>query len=71
MIFKKIENILTVDGMHCPKCVARITGALKTVDGVKKVSIDLDKKTVCVVSKTEIPKEVLKETIEKLGFSVL
>ena len=71
MIFKKIETTLTVEGMHCQKCVARITEALKQIDGVKKVNIDLEKKSVNVISKVEIDKDVLAEAIEKLGFSVV
>ena len=71
MIFKKIEKILTVDGMHCQKCVVRIDAALKGINGVKKVLVDLDKKTVSVISKEEIAESVLKETIEKLGFKVI
>ncbi len=71
MIFKKIEATLTVDGMHCQKCVARITEALKNIDDVKKVNIDLNTKKVSVISKNEIPKETLIIAIEKLGFKVI
>ena len=71
MIFKKIEKTLTVEGMHCQKCVARITEALKNIDGVKKVSIDLDTKKVIVISKNEIATDVLSAAIEKLGFKVI
>ncbi|MBQ8393224.1 MAG: heavy-metal-associated domain-containing protein [Clostridia bacterium] len=71
MIFKKIEKTLKVEGMHCQKCVARITDALKTVDGVKKVTIDLEKKTVCVISKNDIDTDVISAVIEKLGFTVI
>ena len=71
MIFKKIEKTLTVEGMHCQKCVARITEALKNIDGVKKVSIDLDTKKVIVISKNEIATHVLSAAIEKLGFKVI
>ena len=71
MIFKKYEQKLTVDGMHCQKCVARITEALRKTENVKKVSIDLDAKTVTVISKSEIKNDILKSAIEKLGFSVL
>ena len=71
MIFKRFEYTLSVDGMHCQKCVARITDALKKIEGVKKVSIDLDKKSVSVISKAEILTGTIVETIEKLGFKVL
>ena len=71
MIFKKVEKILTVDGMHCQKCAARIDSALKSLAGVKKVSVNLEKKTVSVISKEEIHVAVYKEAIEKLGFKVI
>ena len=71
MIFKKFEKNLTVDGMHCQKCAARIDAALKSVNGVKKVSVDLEKKSVSVISREEISESVLKEAIEKLGFKVI
>ena len=71
MIFKKHEKTVTVDGMHCQKCVARITDALKKIDGVKKVSIDLDEKTVSIISKSELPLTAVKSTIESLGFKVI
>ena len=71
MIFKKIEATLTVEGMHCQKCVARITDSLKSISGIKKVSVSLENKTVSVISKEEIPYDTLKSAIEKLGFKVL
>ena len=71
MIFKKFEKNLTVDGMNCQKCAARIDAALKSVNGVKKVSVDLEKKSVSVISREEISESVLKEAIEKLGFKVI
>ena len=71
MIFKKIESTLAVDGMHCQKCVARITDSLKSISGIKKVSVSLENKTVSVISKEEIPYDTLKSAIEKLGFKVL
>ena len=71
MLFKKIEATLTVEGMHCQKCVARITEALKGIEGVKKVNIDLNTKKVNVICKNEIANETLSAVIEKLGFKVI
>ena len=71
MLFKKIEATLTVEGMHCQKCVARITEALKGIEDVKKVNIDLNTKKVNVICKNEIAKETLSAVIEKLGFKVI
>ena len=71
MLFKKFELNLIVDGMHCMKCVARITEALKKIDNVKKVNIDLDKKSVKVISSSQLDASLVENTIEALGFSVI
>jgi len=42
-LFSKKETVkLDVTGMHCQKCVARVTAALEDVEGVTGVSVDLD-----------------------------
>ena len=71
MIFKKFETVISVDGMHCQKCVARITTALKAIENVKKVSVSLESKEVSVISKSEISKDEIKQAIEKLGFKAV
>jgi copper chaperone CopZ len=71
MLFKKFELNLTVDGMHCMKCVARITEALKKIGSVKKVNIDLDKKSVKVISSSQLDQSTVENVIESLGFKVI
>jgi copper chaperone CopZ len=71
MLFKKFELNLTVDGMHCMKCVARITEALKKIGSVKKVNIDLDKKSVKVISSSQLDQFTVENAIESLGFKVI
>ena len=71
MLFKKFELNLTVDGMHCMKCVARITEALKKIGSVKKVNIDLDKKSVNVISSSRLDQSTVENVIESLGFKVI
>lgn len=71
MIFKRHELNLIVEGMHCQKCVARITDALKKISDVKKVNIDLEKKAVAVISKAQLDLSIVKEAIEALGFKVV
>ncbi len=42
-LFSKKETVkLDVTGMHCQKCVARVTAALEGVEGVTGVTVDLD-----------------------------
>lgn len=38
-----MKTILKVDGMSCNHCVARVKAALEAVEGVKEVSVDLEK----------------------------
>jgi P-type Cu+ transporter len=37
-----------IDGMTCPSCVGRITRALRKVDGVEQVRVDLVQETATV-----------------------
>ena len=71
MLFKKFELNLIVDGMHCMKCVARITEALKKIGSVKKVNIDLDKKSVKVISSSQLDQSTVENVIESLGFKTI
>ena len=41
---KKIE--MTIDGMHCEACVAKIRDALDTVDGVQNSDVQVGSATV-------------------------
>ena len=42
-LFSKKETIsLNVTGMHCEKCVARVTEALEGVDGVTGAKVSLE-----------------------------
>ena len=71
MLFKKFELNLTIEGMHCMKCVARITEAVKKINTVKKVAIDLDKKEVKVISSSQLDSSEVAAAIESLGFKVV
>ncbi|MBQ8507050.1 MAG: heavy-metal-associated domain-containing protein [Clostridia bacterium] len=63
------EKILTVEGMHCENCQARVENILNRMDGVA-CRVNLKKKTAVVSYSTEVSDEVLKEAVEKLGYSV-
>ena len=42
-LFSKKETVkLNVEGMHCPKCVARVTEALESVEGVTSADVSLE-----------------------------
>lgn len=63
------EKVLTVEGMHCENCRARVENAVDRLDGAV-CKVNLKKKTAVVLYSSEIPDDVLKETVEKLGYKV-
>lgn len=70
MLFcKLVEKEFVVEGIHCEKCKANVENALKSIEGVKKVKVDL-KGNASIKSKQEVSNEIIKEKIEEAGFSV-
>lgn len=74
LFFKKpkADVTLTVEGMHCGHCSARVQGALLGVSGVKSVTVQLDKKAALVTetAKGAADKSAMKAAVEALGFTV-
>ena len=71
MFNKKIKQVIGVDGMSCSHCAKKVENSLKEVDGVIKVSVNLDKKEVIITSKFEIDASLLRKKIEDLGYKYL
>ena len=70
MFGNKITKTIFIEGMSCGHCSKRVEEALKSVNGVKSVSVNLEKKKAEVVLKTDISNEVLKSAVEDVGFEV-
>lgn len=63
------EKVLIVEGMHCENCQTRVENAINRLDGVV-CKVNLKKKTATVSYSTEASDALLKETVEKLGYTV-
>lgn len=63
------EKVMTVEGMRCENCEARVENALNRIDGVA-AKVSWKKKTAVISYSADIPDQVLKETVEKLGYQV-
>ena len=63
------EKVLVVEGMHCENCQNRVEHGLNRLDGVV-CRVNLKKKTATVSYSTEVSEELLRETVEKLGYQV-
>ena len=62
---------LTVEGMMCGHCAARVEAALLGVTGVKKVVIDLAAKTATVTSAPDTEDGVLRDAVVAAGYRVV
>ena len=65
---KKNTVVLTVSGMTCAHCSARVEKAIAAIDGMS-VKVDLKKGTAAVTSDGEIDSKILCDSVEKAGYS--
>ena len=64
----KPEIRIRVEGMHCPKCVARVKDALEAVDGVLKAEVSLEEGSAVVSGNADV--QALVSAVESIGFGV-
>jgi copper ion binding protein len=68
----KETRTLTVSGMSCSHCEYVIKKAVGTLNGVEKVTVNLESKKVAVDYETDkISLELIKEVIEDQGYDVV
>ncbi|GFN36729.1 copper ion binding protein [Tepidimicrobium xylanilyticum] len=65
-----MKKTMLVEGMSCNHCVMAVTNALKELEGVTDVQVDLDSKKV-EVSGENLMDESLKEAVEEAGYDVV
>lgn len=63
------QRVLSVEGMHCESCQARIEKAIDRLDGVV-CKTNLHKKTATVTFSQPVSDDTLKEIVERLGYRV-
>ena len=61
---------IIVEGMQCNHCKMSVEKALNTIEGVTKVDVNLENKTVIIESIKEIDNSKIKEVITEAGFEV-
>ncbi len=70
-MFHREKKVIYVEGMHCEHCAKKVENALKTLEGVLKVKVNLNSKEVVIISKETIADEKLREIIESLDYQIL
>jgi len=60
-----------IDGMTCQHCVKAVTSALKSVSGVRKVTVSLEeKKAVLEVDDSAYSEKSAREAVAEEGYAV-
>ena len=62
---------LIVNGMMCGGCENRVKNAIKNIEGVENVTADHNTGKVIIVSNNEVSEEIIKETLEDIGYEVV
>lgn len=65
-----MKKIVHIDGMMCKHCVMAVTNALKGVDGVASVEVDLEGKNAVVSLSKDVPNSVLADAVTAADFTV-
>ena len=68
---KEMKKTLTVKGMMCGHCEARVKKVLEALEGVEEVKADHTTDTVEVTLSKEVADELLKSTVEAQDYTVL
>lgn len=64
------EKTIHIDGMHCNHCTGSVEKALKALPGVDAVEVSLEKKSARVEADLFVTDDMLRQTVEGLGFKV-
>ncbi|UOR12045.1 copper chaperone CopZ [Halobacillus amylolyticus] len=66
-----MQTTLNVKGMTCGHCESSVKGALKELNGVQDVNVDLSTGKVDVSHEDDVSNVQMKEAIEEQGYDVV
>ncbi len=66
-----MKKTLTIEGMTCGHCKARVEKALAALEGITGVTVDLEAKTAVVEMTEAIADGVLTEAVDDAGYDVV
>lgn len=67
----KIRKKLSIGGMSCGSCVNHIKDALKNIEGIEYVDVNLENGNAYVISSKEVDEEIIREAIKTSGYELL
>ena len=66
-----MTKTITIEGMACGHCTARVETALKALDGVKEVVMSLEDKTATVSAEENVSEDMMKSAVTEAGYDVV
>lgn len=66
-----MKKQLIIEGMSCGHCVNRVEKALRELNGVEKVEVDLSNKMAVIEISETIEDAILNEVIDDVGYDVI
>lgn len=66
----KMKKTLIVEGMSCGHCEKAVINAVKELDGVSDVKVDLETKQV-IVEGNNLEDNAIKEKVDDAGYDVV
>lgn len=70
MFKDKILKTIYIEGMSCGHCAKSVEDKLKKLKEIKSVKVDLENKKADICLKSSIDDEIIKNSIEEIGFKV-
>lgn len=62
------QRTITVEGMHCGGCQARVKDALEDVPGVTEATVLLEQAQARITLKDDVAEATLRDAVEDAGF---
>lgn len=66
-----MKKQLIIEGMSCGHCVNRVEKALRELNGVEKVEVDLSNKMAVIEISETIEDAILNEVIDDVGYDLI
>ena len=66
-----MKKRISIEGMSCGHCSARVEKILKEQGAVEEATVDLEGKNAVVKFSADLSDKIIKEIIEDIGFDVI
>jgi len=67
----KMKKVMTIEGMMCSHCTARVQQVLSALEGVSEVEMSLEDKTATVTLSADVSEQVLTDAVTNAGYQVV